>query len=304
MAAPKIPEVLKQDVPATRQGKLLAATPVVMTVIATLLAGLSSSEMTRAQYSRSMAAQLQSKAGDQWAYFQAKKMRGALQAQALDLLAAQGEIRPIIPSELGADTPGLAEPERAAIAALAAGEPPAVVAPAEPPADIVAALAALEDGRPPAENAPLVLALDEAVLDAAVRAAQDRVAGLDAALGPITNAVRALEAQFARMGAGAERRRDLAAARIRYQEKRYDAEARLNARVARLIEVQVRRANLVAERHHARSQRFFYGMLAAQLAVIVSTLALAARQRNLLWGLAAAAGAAAVAFAAYVYLYV
>ena len=45
-------------------------------------------------------------------------------------------------------------------------------------------------------------------------------------------------------------------------------------------------------------------MLAAQLGVIVSTLAMAARQRNLLWALAAAAGLLAIAFAIYVYLYV
>jgi hypothetical protein len=59
-----------------------------------------------------------------------------------------------------------------------------------------------------------------------------------------------------------------------------------------------------AERHHRRSQRFFYGMLGAQLGVIVSTLAMAARKRNLLWSLAAVAGSAAIAFAIYVYLYV
>ena len=49
-------------------------------------------------------------------------------------------------------------------------------------------------------------------------------------------------------------------------------------------------------------QRFFFGMLAAQLGVIVSTFALAARQRNLLWGIAAGAGILAIAFAVYVYL--
>ena len=43
-------------------------------------------------------------------------------------------------------------------------------------------------------------------------------------------------------------------------------------------------------------------MLAAQAAVIVSTFAMAARKRNLLWTLAAAAGLAAVIFAIYVYL--
>jgi hypothetical protein len=45
-------------------------------------------------------------------------------------------------------------------------------------------------------------------------------------------------------------------------------------------------------------------MLAAQTGVIVSTLAIAARKRNLLWTIAAIAGAIAVAFAVYVYLFV
>jgi hypothetical protein len=39
------------------------------------------------------------------------------------------------------------------------------------------------------------------------------------------------------------------------------------------------------------------------MAVIISTFAIAARKRNLLWSLAAAAGAAAVGFAAYVFLF-
>jgi hypothetical protein len=43
-------------------------------------------------------------------------------------------------------------------------------------------------------------------------------------------------------------------------------------------------------------------MLGAQAAVIIATFSLAARQRSYLWGLAAAAGAAAVSFALYVYL--
>jgi hypothetical protein len=56
----QIPEQLKADVPPTRWGKMLSATPVVMAVVATLLAGLASSEMTRAQYDRALAAQQQS----------------------------------------------------------------------------------------------------------------------------------------------------------------------------------------------------------------------------------------------------
>jgi hypothetical protein len=101
-----------------------------------------------------------------------------------------------------------------------------------------------------------------------------------------------------------EQKRDFTAARLRYAAARYDAEARLNQAIASLYELQVRQGNYSAERHHKRSQRFFFGMLAAQAAVIISTFSLAARQRSMLWSLAAGAGLAAIAFAIYVYLYV
>src|SRR5215831_15099914 len=90
-----IPEELKADVPHTGFGKILAATPVVMAVIATMLAGLASSEMTRAQYDRALAAQQQSKAGDQWSFFQAKRLRGAYQRNTADMLQAVTEVHQV-----------------------------------------------------------------------------------------------------------------------------------------------------------------------------------------------------------------
>jgi hypothetical protein len=106
------------------------------------------------------------------------------------------------------------------------------------------------------------------------------------------------------LGGAREAARDFTAARARYNAARYDSEARLNQSVAHLIELQVRKSNIVADRHHRRSQQFFFGMLGAQAAVIVSTFSLAAQKRSMLWTLAAAAGLAAVAFAVYVYFYV
>src|SRR5277367_366490 len=91
----EIPETLKKDLPPNKFGKILGATPIIMTVIATMLAGLASSEMTRAQYDRSFAAQLQSKAGDQWSYYQAKKLRSAVAHNSLDMLLAMGDINPL-----------------------------------------------------------------------------------------------------------------------------------------------------------------------------------------------------------------
>jgi hypothetical protein len=77
---------------------VLTATPVVLTVVATILAGLSTSEMTLAQYHRSLAAQNQSKASDQWGFFQAKRLRGTAMENAFDLLPPKSK-----PSRLEAD---------------------------------------------------------------------------------------------------------------------------------------------------------------------------------------------------------
>src|SRR5580658_3093348 len=55
--------------------KVVVSTPIILTVVATVLAGMSSSEMSNAQYYRSLAAQMQSKVSDQWGYYQSKKIR-------------------------------------------------------------------------------------------------------------------------------------------------------------------------------------------------------------------------------------
>ena len=274
-----IPEELKKDVPQSNWGKILSATPVVMTVIATLLAGLATSEMTRAQYDRALGAQLQSKAGDQWGYFQAKKLRGALQRNSLQLLQAVTEVRPL-------ENPAL-------------NKIPSVAAPVLD-ANVQTALAALQADKPEAELAADLKSVDNQALAAALEAAYDRARDFDAALAPANQAITQLEKSLPAGDKSAAR--DLTAAEMRFAGARYDAEAALNQNIGYLLELQVRKANLSAERHHRRSQEFFFGMLAAQAGVIVSTFALAARKRNLLWTLAAVAGLAAVAFAIYVYL--
>jgi hypothetical protein len=67
---------------------ILTSTPILLTVVATLFAGMSSSEMTRAMYHRSIAAQEESKGGNQFAFFQAKRIRGTnLEMTIVDLEA-------------------------------------------------------------------------------------------------------------------------------------------------------------------------------------------------------------------------
>ncbi|MBL9199533.1 MAG: hypothetical protein JNL39_03460 [Opitutaceae bacterium] len=307
----EIPDEVKNALSPTRWGKTLGVTPVVLTVVATMLAGLASSEMNRAQYERSMAAQRQSKAGDQWNFFQGKKLRGVMQRTSLDLLAATVELRPLDVAALRAllagtgavavfDTPAGAS---VTVALREAALPQGLAAPVLPP-KVQAATDALESAKPDPEIARLLGEIAGGELDEALRSWQRHVLAADEMTKPISDAIEALERELAKAPGGAALRRDFTAARLAYNAQRYDAEARLNQVVAELFDLQVRKSNLAAERFHRRSARFFYGMLAAQMGVIVSTLAIAAQRRNLLWAIAAGAGAIALALTAYVLLYV
>ena len=291
----EIPEKLKSELPPSQWGKVLGATPIVMTVIATLLAGLASSEMTRAQYDRSLAAQLQAKAGDQWGYAAAKKTRGALAHNSLDLLAATAEVHPLDAGVLRGD-------DATIIAALTKGELPAVPR-LKLDAEIQSALEAVGNFAPENEIAIRLEKVKAAGLAAALAASQTAALTFDQATKPITKTADQLDETL--MATGDKNAfASFAAARLRYTGARYDAEAQLNQGIAGIYELQIRQSNLMAEKHHARSGKFFIGMLAAQAAVIVSTFAIAARKKNFLWSIAAAAGVLAVVFSLYVYLYV
>ena len=294
----KIPDALKADMPQTTWGRILLATPVVMTVVATLLAGLASSEMTRAQYNRSLAAQQQAKAGDQWGFFQAKRLRGTLQLSTLDILKGTLSVRPL-------DEAGLtrySELNAAVSAALLKGELPPAPASTMSDASLKNALEALERMKPEPEIRSLLEPVKAATVEEAIQAARDRAAAFDAVTTPISRSVDRLEKAIVASGP-TELVRDVTAARLGYTAARYEIEARLNQAIANLYELQVRMSNVAAERHQRRSERFFLGMLAAQAAVITATFALAAKQRSILWGLAAGVGAVAIAFAIYVYLW-
>jgi hypothetical protein len=303
MAKMIIPDELKQDIQQTPWGKILLATPIIMTVIATALAGLASSEMTRAQYSRSLAAQQQSKAGDQWGFFQAKRLRGAIQRNTIDILRNTADVHPLDEAALNKVATLLpAPPGKRVLAVLTKGQIPPFPAATTPSAEVQQALEALENENPESEILPHVAKAKEADIEAALSAAKDRAAAFDSVTKPVNFEINQLEKAVSAYGDNSLTR-DFVAARLRYTADRYDAEASINQAIGDLYELQVRKSNIDAERHHKRSQQFFYGMLGAQMAVIISTFAIAARQRNLLWSLAAAAGAAAVGFAVYVFLY-
>src|SRR5262245_33472259 len=148
----EIPEQLKAAVPQTTWGRILTATPIVMTIVATALAGLASSEMTRAQYRRSFAAQQQSKAGDQWSLFQAKRLRGTSQRTTLDILEATSDVHALDAAALRKAHPALeAAVGQQALAMLQGGDLPVI--PAGPALDpkVKAAMEAVEKSKPEPE---------------------------------------------------------------------------------------------------------------------------------------------------------
>ena len=301
-----IPDELKAEVPPNLWGKILNMTPIVMTVIATMLAGLSSSEMTKAQYTRSLATQQQSKAGDQWGFFQAKRLRGALQAETIDVLRNTTEVPNLDTAALAAALGPRFDPPtaRAAVDLLISGQLPPAAPAAATDAKVLAALEAIDHAVPDADLAKALTAVDDATVATELRAAQERARAFDALTKPVNQAIDELSGALeSGPSEHAALNRAFTTARLRFAARRYEAEARMNQYIANLYELQVRKSNLAAERHILRSQRFFYGMLAAQTGVIVATFAIAARKRNFLWSLAAAAGVGAVSFAAYVFIF-
>jgi hypothetical protein len=313
----QIPDQLKADVPQTLFGKLLASTPVVLAVVATLLAGLASSEMTKAQYDRSLGAQQQSKAGDQWSFFQAKRLRGAYQSSTVELLTNLSQVRPFDPAALrtvAPSNPDLAaalnsDAGKQALDCLQHAQVPPVPAPSPMDPKVKAALDGLARLVPDAQMTALLAPVSDAMLETALDQAESQTEALDKATSPVNAAINQFDTALSRLPApdsptASSPNRDFTAARLQYTAVRYETEARLNQAIANLYELQVRKSNISAERHHKRSLQFFIGMLAAQLGVIVATFALAAKQRNLLWSLAAAVGLIAIAFAIYVYLYI
>jgi hypothetical protein len=377
--------------------KVVTVTPVFLTVLATVLAGLSSSEMTRSMYYRSLAAQHQAKAGDQWAYFQAKKMREALAraererrpvsalpgpdstlltdhmdrlAKEVDRLVREvRQVRDRLPdgdAQLAArDLLGRAEPAARECSSQSGKllqnptrhevfRPFARTefldhkqAPLEEPA-IEEASRGLREHRPEAELQALLMRIPEEALRQAIITADtdahafeqigDETQGrlndvanpVKAALaqaGTLHQAVRAFETRvfFPQPPASVDEaiRKQIepiqqADAAVRqeanelkefwnavqdtYTASRLRHEANDNRRLAEVLEVQVHKSSYQADRLHARSQWFFFGMLGAQAGVVISSMAVAARRKSSLWLLASVAGLFALGFSSWVYL--
>jgi hypothetical protein len=300
-------------------GAVLTATPIVLTVLSTAFAGLSSSEMTRSMYYRSLAAQHQAKAGDQWAFFQAKRTRGTTLEATADLLDTLAHPEPFNPERTEALATGDSARERFAAlksdaiawsALQKLGDPlPHVPRSDLPDAHVQAAIdAAVNDvrqHRAEAETAASIAALKPEEIEAAIRNAEHDADAFDQATRPTVAAIRRYRELINLLNGhnGVDKLvASFRAAALDYDARRLRREADFNQRTAELFEVRVRRSGLESDRHRHRSELFFYSMLVAQFGVTVASLALARQRRSLLWLLAAVAGTASLAFTGYIYV--
>ena len=219
------------DKPRGIWGAVLTATPIALTALATAFAGLSNSEMTQAMYHRSLAAQHQSRAGDQWAFFQAKRIRGNGIESSVEVLQALGHPEPFDPPRAVADlsrmhallrqangsAPGprpetLAAHDKVEKAAARLvqlptadfGLPAVETRPLPDPTarqayeEVVAAIARRQ---PESETTALVTKLSPETIDEAIRLAEDDADRFDKACEPVNETVKQLKAAFKDVGA-------------------------------------------------------------------------------------------------------
>jgi hypothetical protein len=331
----------KPDVPRGFWGTILTATPIILTVLSTAFAGLSSSEMTRSMYYRSLAAQHQSKAGDQWAFFQAKRMRGTSMETTADLLESLGhpeQFDPKLADEVcgialkaaeKSDSSSRIKKASDQFAALRADEKSwnvlvrlnslalprvdsSALANSQTQSAVDAAVADVRQRKTEAETAAAIGALAPVDIEAAISNAEHDADAFDQAIKPMSDVVKRyrealnLLAGSTPSGSGREAVDRHAAsfklAALQFDAKRLRREADFNQHAGELYELRVRRSGLESDRHRHRSEMFFYSMLVAQFGVTVASLALARAHRSGLWLLAAAAGAASLGFTGYIYV--
>lgn len=268
--------------------KMGAGLPVALTAIATILAGMSTGELSRAMYWRSAAAQDQAKANDQWSLAGFKRDRSLMCETTADTLRAVGGY------EKGPETKKTPTPELVeTVGAWIRGK-------GEPPVDdkqVRAVLQAVHDHLGEPDVLKLAREVNPDRLRDLITAATEQANVMDQPFEAELTAAR----EAAKSGSK-ESRAAATAARYEVDARRYRAESTANQWVGFLLEVRVQCSTATSDRHRRRSENFFMAMLAAQVGGVGSSLALARKRKSVLWLVAGLAGLAALGFGTYVYL--
>ena len=285
--------------------RLGAALPIALTAIATAFAGLSTGELQRAMLWRSAAAQDQSRATDQWTLAGFKRDRSLiLQVAAAQLRATAGYARPHFP-----DAPDGTTPANHHLAWLGGKGPPTVTLPEIDDDRLRELLRAIRGHDTDEAILSVAVGVRQSAINHAIDSAESVITHTDQEWEPTLMAAANLIAECAQVPPDAPDRaarvtaaNAAQAAGFELENRRYRVEAGLNQGVGYLYEARVKVSTARSDRHRAKSEIFFYAMLAGQIGATIASLALARKQKNTLWLLAGLAGIVSIAIGVYVYV--
>jgi hypothetical protein len=292
--------------------KLGAALPIALTAIATAFAGMSTSELQQAMFWRSAAAQDQAKATNQWTLAGFKRDRSLLmQSTAATLRAQAGYADPGLDREPRPSADNGTSPD--GLDWLAGKGPPPAKLPEVVDPNLLELLKAIREREPEADLLKKARMVPQHGINKTIDDAEKANEQIDKEWDPHVKA--ATKYVQDRSKAAARPKSDdkdrpaaqaqataLQAALYEMEQRRYRAEATLNQGIGFLYEARVRISTAESDRHRERSKNFFYSMLAAQIGAVISSLALARKQKSALWALAGLAGIVAIVIGIYVYV--
>jgi hypothetical protein len=267
--------------------KVGAALPIALTLLATAFAGMSTGELQQAMFWRSYAAQDQAKATSQWTLAGFKRDRSLIcQTTAVQLRAAANKAADRLDLSRSGSRPLAAE-------WLDGKGPPSASLPEIGDERLRKLLADIQARRSEAELVREAGKVPAAVINDAIDDAEKYVDQLDQEWAPTIKEAATLSAASGTLGQGAG---------FELEQRRYRIEANLNQGIGYLYEARVKVSSAESEKHQRKSKNFFYAMLAAQIGATIASLAMARKQKSVLWAVAGFTGLVAVAIGAYVYL--
>ncbi len=302
----------KREEPKGIIQKLGAALPIGLTALATVFAGMSTGALQQAMYWKSQAAQDQSKATNQWSLAGFKRDRALIMQTTAAQLRATSEYRfPTFAKskeddEVQAKALGWLTEEKGDKAG-----PPRVKLPEITDENIKALREGIETRRPEAELLALAAKVNKDAMNKTIDDYEKAVEQVDKDWDPIIKAAASLVQKEANIKSDAsdEERKAKAmnataaqATGFELEQRRYRAESFMNQGIAFLYEIRVKVSTAESDKHRRKSQHFFYAMLAAQIAAVISSLALARQKMSVLWLFASFIGLASIGIGAYVLL--
>ncbi|MBY0459161.1 MAG: hypothetical protein K2V38_17640 [Gemmataceae bacterium] len=307
----------KDEEPKTLLEKAGAALPVALTALAALFGSMSNGALQEAMYWKSQAAQDQSKATNQWSLAGFKRDRALImQATTAQLRAGAGYARPQFatppkPPEKASEDELKAFNDRSAKARdwlTERGEkglPPVKMPEVDDP-QIKELRDAIEARAPEQELLKKARSVDMVKINKAIDDAEKYTEQTDKEWSPILGLasawVRAQEGAKADPPDAAKQAANATAAQAAgfdLEERRYRAESRMNQGIGFLYEIRVKVSSAESDKHRKKSEFLTYAMLVAQIGAVASSLALARKQKNVLWLFAAMVGLVAVGVGGY-----